>query len=72
MKRRSALLAALLVLPANARSGLGALLRTKSDGNSVHSPAISLPPVGDTNDQHDERVLLYFVKHAIIADAKPS
>ena len=28
--------------------------------------------MGDTNDQHDERILLYFVEYAIIADAEPS
>ena len=31
-----------------------------------------LPPVGNTNDQHDELAVLHFVQHAVITDAKPS
>lgn len=40
-------------------------------GDSSRSPTICVPPVGDTNDQHDERIALHFIQHTVIADAKP-
>ena len=51
-------------------TGSTVMLSDRSD--SYCSPAMHFPQVGDTDDEHKERIVLHLVENAVIADPKSS